>query len=306
MKVIVLLSAYNGEKYIKEQIDSILNQKGDFEINILVRDDGSQDGTKAILQEYADKGHIHWYTGTNMKPAQSFFHLLLHCEEHDYYAFCDQDDIWDNDKLEVAVSVLKQENGYACYYSNARMMDAQGIRQESLVYSHVPASVEKKENLLNELCTGAAMGCTMVINNNLVEVFRKYGLPEQVIMHDSFIKSVCAALGGSNLFDGEPHMYYRQHENNVVGRSAGFWNAIKFRWNYIFKKREVTCRDQAGAILVLYKNLLSRQAIKILENVRDYNRNVKNRINLACSKSLEFTSIKDSVFVRLTILCGRR
>ena len=94
MKVAVLMSSYNGEKYIRPQIDSILAQEGNFELSLFVRDDGSTDKTQAILQEYAQKRKLTWYTGNNLGPARSFMDLLKKCKGFNYYAFADQDDYW--------------------------------------------------------------------------------------------------------------------------------------------------------------------------------------------------------------------
>ena len=101
-KVCVLMSTYNGEKYLKEQIDSILKQKG-VKVNLLVRDDGSTDNTLSLLEEYKKKGLLDYCCGSNMKPARSFMELLSIAPDSDYYAFSDQDDYWEHDKLFNAV-----------------------------------------------------------------------------------------------------------------------------------------------------------------------------------------------------------
>ena len=76
MRLAVLMSSYNGEKFIARQLDSILAQEGDFTLDIIVRDDGSADTTRDILEAYADAGKLRWYTGENLKPAKSFLDLL--------------------------------------------------------------------------------------------------------------------------------------------------------------------------------------------------------------------------------------
>ena len=80
-KVLVLLSTYNGEKYLKEQIDSVLAQKNT-DVSILVRDDGSTDKTLEILEKYKKDGKLEWYTGKNLKPAKSFLNLVRCAETH--------------------------------------------------------------------------------------------------------------------------------------------------------------------------------------------------------------------------------
>lgn len=94
MKAAVLMSTYNGARFIREQLDSILDQTGEFELDLWVRDDGSTDGTKDILNDYESRGLLRWYTGENLGPAQSFLDLVRRTLGYDWYAFADQDDFW--------------------------------------------------------------------------------------------------------------------------------------------------------------------------------------------------------------------
>lgn len=92
--ITVLMSTYNGEKYLKEQLDSILNQE-QVDLKLLIRDDGSTDGTVNILKEYENSHtNIKWYSGLNLGCGKSFFQLVLDAPKSDYYAFVDQDDVW--------------------------------------------------------------------------------------------------------------------------------------------------------------------------------------------------------------------
>ena len=104
------MSTYNGEKYLREQIDSILNQ--DYpEISLLIRDDGSTDGTVDILKEYAQKYRdIDYYVGENLGVQNSFFDLMKRADKRAYYyAFADQDDVWLPGKIKRAIELLERE-----------------------------------------------------------------------------------------------------------------------------------------------------------------------------------------------------
>lgn len=101
-KCVVLMASYNGIPFISEQIDSILSQ-AEVDVRLFVRDDGSSDGTRDLLQRYADEGSLTLLTGENLGPALGFLTLLRNAPEADYYAFSDQDDIWDSDKLITAI-----------------------------------------------------------------------------------------------------------------------------------------------------------------------------------------------------------
>ena len=101
-KIAVLMSAYNGEKYISQQIDSVLTQTYP-EVELYVRDDGSTDQTCRILEQYESEGKLHLLKGQNKGFARSFFLLLRKAPEAEYYAWCDQDDVWRSEKLERAI-----------------------------------------------------------------------------------------------------------------------------------------------------------------------------------------------------------
>ena len=124
MRVAVLMSTYNGEKYLKQQIDSILNQRGDFQLDLLIRDDGSNDNTISILEEYTQTNKIHYYIGNNLGPAYSFLDLLINSHNYDFYAFADQDDYWMPNKISVAISNLSNIKGPALYFANAELVDS--------------------------------------------------------------------------------------------------------------------------------------------------------------------------------------
>ena len=126
-KVAVLISTYNGKKYLKEQLDSILNQTYP-NIEIVIRDDGSTDSTLELVKEYQEKhSNIRLKEGTNIGFIKSFF-KLLEMADADYYAYCDQDDIWLENKIELAVNALNQADntkpnmafGNADYYYEQR------------------------------------------------------------------------------------------------------------------------------------------------------------------------------------------
>ena len=121
-KIAVLLSSYNGEQFIKEQIDSVLNQK-ECKVSLLVRDDGSTDNTIKILENYVNKGNLNYYCGKNLKPAKSFLDLVKHSPECEFYAFCDQDDVWEEDKLISAINQIGDTSTPTCYHSAYMMVD---------------------------------------------------------------------------------------------------------------------------------------------------------------------------------------
>ena len=117
-KVQVIMSTYNGEKYVQEQIESIFAQK-ECDISLLIRDDGSTDNTIDIVNELSKKYNIKLIKGNNLKPAKSFLEALRYSgEEMDYYAFSDQDDIWNEKKIISAINFIKKYTEPSLYIGN--------------------------------------------------------------------------------------------------------------------------------------------------------------------------------------------
>ena len=216
----VLMSAYNGEKYIREQIDSVLNQQG-VEVVLFVRDDGSCDSTKDILSGYEEKGLATVCYGENLGVGNSFMQLVYTSPaEYDYYAFADQDDIWAPDKLMQAVKLL-EDSGEAMYASNQECVDSQGnslgLRYEEGKHIH----------LLPEEIIGRNMlaGCTMVFTSQLRDILAaESSRPSNELLrnriHDVWV-AAAASLHGGIIYDSRSFISYRQHGGNVVGAYEG-------------------------------------------------------------------------------------
>ena len=114
-KVLVLMATYNGEKYLQEQLDSIYRQKNVM-VDVLVRDDGSSDLTQEILEMNSKTKNLTWYSGEHKNVQKGFFELMRKAAmlDYEYYAFCDQDDVWFDDKLSIAISRIPKTNCPLC------------------------------------------------------------------------------------------------------------------------------------------------------------------------------------------------
>ena len=306
MTIAVLMSTYNGEKYIREQIDSILAQEG-CSITLLVRDDGSTDSTVSILETYKAEGKLDWYTGRNLGPAKSFLDLLMHSGTADYYAFSDQDDIWDPDKLAIAADCLQDIPGPAFYCSNSRLVDGNGEYLGRLCDKRAVPEVRHLKSLLTSLCgVGGVVGCTMVMNHPLVQTVRNCGVPSNVIMHDVLMRQICHCIGGTILFDGRPHMGYRQHGANVIGVRLDFAGKIRSRLEYAFRKKKVMVEDTMAEILALYGEELPPENLPEIWRVANYRKSIFTRLSLACSWKLKDVYVIPGIWDRLSLLWGNR
>lgn len=220
-KVAVLLSTYNGARHLSEQIGSLQRQVG-VEVLLHARDDGSKDDTVAVLRSHASEfpALADVGPGENLGVARSFLELLRTAPgEAEYFAFCDQDDVWLDDKLTRATGALSQVEGPAMYCSLATLVD------ENLEVIG-PSPAHAKRSFEQLLFTNFAIGCTIVMNRAARElVIRR--LPEIPIpLHDWWVTQVIAAFG-TIVYDPKPGLLYRQHGGNVVGMTG---NRAAERW----------------------------------------------------------------------------
>lgn len=302
IKVAVLMSTYNGERYLAEQIDSILNQKGGFLIDLYVRDDGSNDNTTSILNLYQQKRKLVWYTGKNIKPAKSFYNLLLHCTDYDYYAFSDQDDFWEESKIQNGISHLASLKEIpALYCSNAELVDDKLNYLGRNVYKTPP-----KTDFETVLCAGGLLGCTMILNAKLVNMITKVQEYPRMVLHDFYVAALCASIGGKIIYDNSTTMKYRQHESNVVGVSHGFLKTVQARFRDITYHEPIGISGQANSILSNYADYLDVGKRKWLCAVANYRHGIINRFKLAFSSRTKYINRNIGIKLRLSILLGNR
>lgn len=275
-KVIVLMSTYNGEKYIKEQIDSILNQKY-VDLKLFVRDDGSNDSTVQILDEYQKLGQLKWYSGENLKPAKSFLNLLKNCDKADYYAFADQDDYWHEDKLYNALEKLEKED----YKFGKLYISALNVVDSNLNYIYnqkIPMNIDFKAEMIKNYATG----CTMVFDNRLRDIVNKNEI-SYIEMHDSLICRIASLYDCPIICDNASFIDYRQHGNNVLGMTNNPIKTWKRRWN---RFRYSNCESSKLAIEFLnIKDLnITKEKKQFLKLLSTYKKNIKNKTKLFRTK----------------------
>lgn len=230
MKLQILLSTYNGSAYLCEQLNSLLaqslNKMSQWEVGITIRDDGSTDGTWDLLERYArENEEICLIRGENKGVIGSFFELIFSIgDDVDYVALSDQDDVWMEDKLERAVEQLTAREGRKpLLYCGKPMLTDEALNPiPSIMYGE-----QVRPSFGNALIENICTGCTAVCNRKLVEL-AQMGIPEFVVMHDWWLY-LLASCFGEVIFDDVPHMYYRQHQGNVVGVQKNFWREFKAR-----------------------------------------------------------------------------
>ena len=299
MKIMVLLSTYNGEKYISEQIESVLCQQG-VDVHIVARDDGSQDETINILKRISTLENITVIEGQNIGVVGSFFTLMHEavCHNFDYFAFCDQDDVWKNDKLKVATDILSGHgNEPALYMSSFQMVD-ENLHSIQTNMSRPNISVE------GAIASNCATGCTMVFNKKLLEksLISNY---DDVLMHDYWMYMVCLLTGGYIYYDETPHIYYRQHGNNVIGGTGdNFLTKWWTRMNKMFLPGDNFKSKFACKLLEQYGNEISEDKKVFLQNIANI-KTLKSKWNLLRNKKFLTGSIDKRLQLIGLILTGK-
>lgn len=236
--ITVLLSTYNGEKYLSEQLASLVNQQG-VELEVLVRDDGSTDDTIKILDEWQSKGLLSWYSSGNLGPGKSFMHLLRNAKPGSYYAFCDQDDVWLPEKLRLTMDKMKEvelvnPGKPVIVHTDMYVVD----EKLDVVHESFWRSSGLRPDVLRTfpyLCTcNSVNGCTILMNSVARELILEKYVEHNVIIHDVISALTVSYYGGIIDYVDAPTVLYRQHASNVVGAMEySKWQSLKDRLSNI-------------------------------------------------------------------------
>ena len=217
------MAVYNGQEYIREQLESLKDQTYT-EWRLVIRDDRSSDKTAEIVKKFSDEVEQEVIFKVNEKPsgsAKNNFALLINdAKESDYVMFCDQDDIWKKDKIEITFNKMKQaEERYGrdfplLVHGDVEVIDENGnINADSMFeMSHINADSKLPQILIQNHVTG----CTMMCNKKLIAGISEYASSEYIIMYD-YLAALYASVFGKIEVIKKPLLSYRQHSGNSVG-----------------------------------------------------------------------------------------
>lgn len=309
-KVLILLSTYNGEKYLREQLDSLYGQK-DVDIHILVRDDGSKDSTLTILNEYCARyNRMTIVADSNIGAAKSFYQLIGYANkvinDFNYYAFSDQDDVWFPNKLATAVKTLDESEG------NMKLFCGSAISTDAQLNPIPTVKLRGADCLGANIVSSRVLGCTMVFDRTLlfqisrILPFLNNGSLDnfKVPLHDSWTSLVLFAFNGMMLSSSEPLMYYRQHGHNVVGTEKDVWRLTKTRIHRYIKDGQIKSQRCRIAMLV-FENDLPTENKDLLEKCANYRLSLSKRLSLIFCKSIYHYGFVDAMGTIGMILLGR-
>lgn len=267
---------YNGKKYVIDQIRSIVSQEADCAIRILIRDDGSSDGSAELVEKAAIENNldIQVIRGNNLGPSRSFMWLINNCPKADYYAFCDQDDVWLPGKVDKAISNLRTDVP-AVWISNYNVVDSKlSLIRECPIDKPVddPAKILFYNNV---------PGCVMVFNWELLAVMQRLNLPD-FRMHDILALDI-AALFQNICFEPQAYLLYRQHEDNVIGYNYKTIRPIKWvkdKSKMIIHRQDYRIAEYAKKMLQFYPQVFNKKDRRHFEIIAEYKKSLLWMIRL--------------------------
>lgn len=269
-KVFVFLATYNGQDFLAVQLDSIVNQTFNH-WELWVSDDGSSDNTLSILKQYQQtlgKDKLHIVSGPRKGYVVNFLSMVYNnAVDVDYYAFADQDDYWQPDKLQHAIDWLATipSDKPAFYCSRTQLVDQDG---NAIGYSPL---FKRKPSFLNALVQNIAGGNTMVFNHAALKLMQSVKPDIDIVAHDWWVYLLVTGAGGEAYYDPVPRMHYRQHGGNLIGSNSN-WKARQVRIQMMLQGRFKLWNDTNTKALNSVAYLLTeenRQLLSKFDSVRN-------------------------------------
>ena len=300
----VLMSTYNGEKYIREQLDSIFEQE-DVDVKLFVRDDGSSDRTKNILREYAATHNlVDLSDGERVGPGESFMRLLCKAIERievQYLAFADQDDIWLKNKLSVAIKKIELcKEKDAVLYSSNQFLYVNGVNKGK---RHAD---RQSVDLINHMTKNTIAGCTFVLNRDMATLITDAEKPDSRVikyrLHDAWIMLI-AIVCGHVIYDENAYMFYRIHEDNVVGiKTESLAKRLSKLARFVKKRDDANIRMiTAQEMLRLYPHMneKNKQIVRLFAN---YQNSMRDKFRLAFDKDIRKGCVENANVFSIKVL----
>ena len=276
------MSTYNGEKYLKEQLESILSQIN-VDVHITIRDDGSSDNTISILEQYQTKytDRIKIYCKDNVGYAKSFIELLsLAISDADYYAFSDQDDVWLPEKCFMASKKLEEcKDKFKLYVSSVKNCDSQLNLISINRFNKNTSSL--KSDFSRHRFPGCAMVFSTAVKDAAINMVSDYGIISRMPSHDFIISSI-SHLYGSVLIDADSYILHRRHDMSITSKK-GIFSRIKSEYNVVIKNKDVNYLLAKMLFRYIKSNnvcQINDDNIKFLKCIIKYKRTLRNTFKL--------------------------
>jgi glycosyltransferase involved in cell wall biosynthesis len=299
-KIQILLSAYNGERYLREQLDSFLALDNCGEVKVLVRDDGSTDGTPQILAEYAERCGFEIIRGENMGFVASMFELFRRSDPAcAYFATSDQDDVWLPDKLSAGIRALeKLPADMPLLYGSA----TQPVTADLTPLGR-PLTAPRGVSFYNAMVQNVILGHTQIFNRRLIDLLL-CGTAKNVNLIDWWIHLVAESTGFV-VFDKQIRVLYRQHGDNAIGTETTARKYWKRRFKALVSHDAHLLTKQIRMLLDLYGQTIREEAF--LEEARSFLKQgtFLARIKYIFSAKIFRQTLFDTFLFKILFLLGR-
>lgn len=234
----VVMATYNGELYIAQQIESVLNNMS-INDELIISDDGSTDDTRKIVQKYMENDKRIQLIDGPRKGAIKNFEKALQNVKGSVVFLCDQDDVWAEDKIEIVLSILQGNVSLV-------MHDATVIEEGNVGFPSFMRYRGSKRGFCHNLLKNSYIGCCMAFRRELLNYILPF--PENICMHDQWIGLINELIGESRFVE-DKLIQYRRHGNNASPMTGtSMKEKIKNRWNMLIaiNKRMTTMKRQRG------------------------------------------------------------
>lgn len=300
-KCLVLLCTYNGEKYLREQLDSVLAQEG-VETHIRCADDCSTDQTAEILEEYRNRFPDRFEYSVNehnKRFTYNFIDLFFSTADtdYDYYAFCDQDDYWLPGKLGAAITKIKETGGDphgVLYCSNLTVADEKLNKIGMQESPEAIAKVTRRSILVENIATG----CTIVVDR----AFHRHALlhyPQGIELHDYWFFLI-ASFTAKTVYDNNAYILYRQHGTNQIGTNKRKWTRANIKkFLHMHGRQSVMMRELIDG----YGEWIPSVDRKRMEDIRDYQKRFCVRMKLLFNP--KFRKRNHNLILKLKVLTSK-
>lgn len=272
-KIDVLVATYNGQDYIREQLDSILNQTYK-NIRIIISDDCSKDNTLSILKEYEKKyNNITIYTHENNLGYKKNFEFLLNKVDAKYYMLCDQDDVWKKDKIEKSYNKMIEENA-DLVYTDLVVVD-ENLNEINKSYWNVIG--KRKKIKLDDINTlyldNTVTGCTILSKSKFIKDILPIPDDTKYMLHDYWIALVVCLKGKITHLD-YGSMLYRQHKTNQIGSSK---KSLKMDSFTSVRDMFINIKLEHYKLYLKYNLIFDDYHKKLNKEAIDYYEDIKNK-----------------------------
>lgn len=299
--VVILMSTYNGEKYLREQLDSILAQEN-VNIMLIIRDDGSTDSTRDIIKEYKAKyKNIELIEGKNIGCEESFKELLYLPVEANFYAFADQDDIWHSDKLISAINKIKSHN---CDLSvcNLMLVDAKGDQMHPLFKEK---EIVCQQKAFQNILIGNLHGCVQVWTNKLHKIIQSYR-PQNLYSHDVWVNLIANSVS-TTYIDADCHINYRLHDTNTSGYAKTFYQRVIKGIKLYLIKSQTSASTMIQELITGYSSYinLTDKKFNVIKLIANYKSGIVSKYKLITSDLFKYTDLSHKILSTLRIFINK-